>query len=370
MNLQKSTSRKLKILWIAPNLNHYKARFLRRLAKGGELEITVLAGGQLKNVGHRPDEGNPVFSKVAVKATKNNFHARLEVYAALLHMFRETKFKFVLMPIEKKHIPLIIYIFTLKFFFGFKLLSYNHPMTRSSFWNPAFDRLVTQFMFSLYDRIVFYTEEGRDLAVNMNLLPAPKAFFANNTLDTREIWRYYAFELNKSNPKVLLFIGRLIKSKRLDLLLEYFKELKAQLPGVRLMVVGDGPEAHIIKAAVERDHAVTWLGAVVDEARISSVMRQAHVLFVPGWSGLSIVHAFCYGKPYVTINGPHPPEIDYLIDHVNGLVLSGDIADDCKELVSFLCNQDVYEQACRNAFRKAQTLSVENWCEQIYKALA
>jgi len=55
---------------------------------------------------------------------------------------------------------------------------------------------------------------------------------------------------------------------------------------------------------------------------------------------------------------------------VNGLVLSGDIADDCKELVSFLCNQDVYEQACRNAFRKAQTLSVENWCEQIYKALA
>lgn len=357
------------VLWIAPNLNHYKARFLNRLAEGGELEITVLAGGQLKNIGHRPDEGNPVFSKVAVKATKDNFHARLEVYAALLRLLRKSKFKFVLVPLEKKLIPLIIFVFVLKFMFGFKLLSVNHPMTRSSFWNPAFDRLITKFLFTLYDRIGFYTEEGRDLAVNLKLLPSAKTFFANNTLDTREIWRNYAFEVNKSEPKVLLFIGRLIRSKRLDLLLEYFEELKAQLPGARLIVIGDGPEAHIIKSTAEKDQAVTWLGAVVDEARISSIMRQAHAVFVPGWSGLSIVHAFCYGKPYVTIRGPHPPEIDYLIHHDNGLILNGNIVADCQKIVSFLCNQDVYENACRNAFRKAQSLSIENWCEQIYKAL-
>lgn len=359
---------KCSVLWIAPNLNHYKARFLSRLAEGRELEITVLAGGQLKNIGHRSDEGNPIFTKVAVKATKDNFHARLEVYAVLLKLLRKSKFRFVLMPIEKKHILLILYVWVLKFVFGFKLISYNHPVTRSPFWNPVFDRLTTHVLFSLYDRIIFYTEEGRDLAVNLKLLPAPKAFFANNTLDTKEIWHYYDFEVNQTAPKVLLFIGRLISSKRLDLLLEYFDELKAQLPGTRLIVVGDGPEAHIIKSAAEKDQAVTWLGAIVDEARIALVMRQAHAVFVPGWSGLSIVHAFCYGKPYVTIRGPHPPEIDYLIDRKNGLILTGDIANDCRELVSFLSNQDFYENACRNAFRTAQNLSVENWCKNIYEA--
>ena len=345
---------KCSVLWIAPNLNHYKTRFLSRLAEGGALDITVLAGGQLKNIGHRPDERNPAFSKVNVKATKNNFHVRLEVYVAILRLLRESGFGLVLMPIEKKHILLICYVYVLKLVFGFKLVSYNHPVTRSRFWNPAFDRLTTSFLFSLYDRIIFYTKEGRDLAVNLNLLSAPKAFFANNTLDTREIWRDYTFEVNKSDPKVLLFIGRLIKSKRLDLLLKYFEALKAQLPSARLVVIGDGPEAHIIKSATEKDQAVTWLGAVVDEARISPVMRQAHVVFVPGWSGLSIVHAFAYGKPYATIRGPHPPEIDYLKDGVNGLILTGNIASNCKRIAGLLNDHDRYEAACRAALYGSQ----------------
>jgi glycosyltransferase involved in cell wall biosynthesis len=359
----------LKILWIAPNLNHYKARFLNRLVEGEHLELAVLAGHTMEEMGHRQDQETSKFKIVHVKATKRTFHKDPSVYIALLKLLASREYHSVLMPAEKKHLPCILFLFTLQFIYKYRLISYNHPVTRSRFWNPAFDRLITQFLFSLYDRIIFYTKEGRDLAVKLKLLPAPKAFFANNTLDTREIWRHYDFEVNKSAPKVILFIGRLIRSKRVDLLLEYFEELKAQLPGARLIVVGNGPEAHIIKCAAEKDKAVTWLGAVMDEACISPVMRQAHAVFVPGWSGLSIVHAFCYGKPYVTIRGPHPPEIDYLIDHDNGLILSGNIADDCQELVSFLSNQDVYENACRNAFRKAQTLSVENWCEQIYKAL-
>lgn len=365
----KMSQEKCSVLWIAPNLNHYKTRFLSRLVEGDGPEITVLAGGQLKNIGHRPDEGNPVFFRVDVKATKHNFHASLEVYATLLRLLRKSKFEYVLMPVEKKHIPLIISLFVLKFFFGFKLISYNHPMTRSSFWNPAFDRLITQFLFCLYDRIIFYTMEGRDLAVKLRLLPVAKAFFANNTLDTREIWRNYTFEVNKSDPKILLFIGRLIKSKRLDLLLKYFEALKAQLPGARLIVIGDGPEADIIRTAAEKDQTVTWLGAVVDEVRISSVMRQAHAVFVPGWSGLSIVHAFCYGKPYVTIEGPHPPEIDYIKDGQNGIILNGSLIEDCGQIVKLLSHTTKYETACKNAFATAQELSVEKWCDNIKGAI-
>jgi glycosyltransferase involved in cell wall biosynthesis len=360
---------KCSVLWIAPNLNHYKARFLNRLAEGGKLEMIVLAGSELKNIGHRSDEGNHVFSKVTVEATKSNFYARFDVYATILRLLRKTKFNFVLVPLEKKLIPLIIFVYLLKFKFCFKLFSVNHPIAQSRFLNPVFDRMLTKLLFTLYDLVGFYTEEGRDLAVNLKLLPYAKTFFANNTLDTREIWHNQAFEVNKTDPKVLLFIGRLIKSKRLDLLLRYFEELKARLPGTRLIVIGDGPEAGLIKAVIEKDKAVTWFGAVVDEAHIAAIMGQAHAVFVPGWSGLSIVHAFCYGKPYMTIKGPHPPEISYLIDHQTGLILSGNIGDDCNMIASFLCNQAAYEEVCHNAFRKAKSLSVENWCEQIYKAL-
>jgi len=357
-----------KILWIAPNLNHYKARFLNKLAEVCKLNITVLAGGQMQDIGHRPDDGTPLFTKVTVKATKENFHTRLEVYKTLFRLIRKTKYEFVLMPIEKKHIALIIFLFVLKFAFGFKLVSYNHPLTRDRFLNPACDRLIARLLFSFYNRIIFYTEESRVDAVNRRLLPPTKAFFANNTLDTSEIWRNYTFEVKQSDPKVFLFIGRLIKSKRLDLLLEYFNALKVQLVDVRLIVIGDGPEAQIIKSAAEKDPAITWLGALVDEKIICQVMRDSHIVFVPGWSGLSIVHAFCYGKPYVTIDGRHPPEIEYLTNGESGLILSGNINNDCQELISFLINNDEYTNACYNAFCKAKTLSIEHWCEQISRA--
>jgi len=359
-----------RVLWIAPNLNHYKARFLNRLAQDGRLDLTVLAGGKMGQIGHRPDQGRSIFAKVEVKATKNNFHVRRETYTAIWKLLRETRFHTVLMPIEKKHLPLILFVFVLKFWFGFKLVSYNHPTTRTGSWNPAFDRIMTGFFFKLYDRIIFYTREGRDLAVDSGLLPSVKAFYANNTLDTAEIWANYSFEVNRSDPKVLLFIGRLIKNKRLGLLLKYFEELKSHLPGIRLIVIGDGPEAEIIKAAAEKDEAVTWLGAVVDEARIASVMRQVNAVFVPGWSGLSIVHAFCYGKPYITIKGPHPPEIDYLKDGRNGLILDGDLSRDARRIAELLTDKEKYEQVCRAAFQKAQELSVENWCARMKAALA
>jgi len=357
------------VLWIAPNLNHYKARFLNRLAEGGRLDITVLAGGRMDRIGHRPDPGRSIFSKVEVQATKNNFHARLETYAAILKLLRETRFDTVLMPIEKKHLPLILFVFILKFPFRFKLVSYNHPTTRTGSWNPAFGRMMTKFLFHLYDRIVFYTMESRDLAVDSGLLPAAKAFYANNTLDTTEIWANYHFEVNRSDPKVLLFIGRLISNKRLDLLLRYYEELKRILPGLRLIVIGDGPEAERIKAAAGKDGDLTWLGAVVDEVRIASVMRQVHAVFVPGWSGLSIVHAFCYGKPYITLKGTHPPEIGYLKDGQNGLLLDGDIKMDIRRIADLLTDLEKYDQVCRSAFQKAQELSVEDWCARMKAAL-
>ena len=362
-----------KILWVAPNLNHYKSRFLNRLVQTNALNLTLISGSELKNTGHRNDGDKELFYKVAVDAKKEKFSFCLSVYIRLFEVIKNQRINMVMMPVEKKFIPLIIYLFILKFFFRFSLVSYNHPLTArktSAYFN--LEKKVNKLLFSLYDKVVFYTSQSRDWAVKEEIVSWDRAFFANNTLDTEQIWKNYTFKVNTSSEKTILFIGRLIPNKNIDLLFEYYRELKKYVSDIKLIIIGDGPMAYKVRDALRSDDSIIWRGAVVDENRIAYDMRRAHLVFVPGHSGLSIVHAFCYGKPYATLSSykNHPPEIDYLQDDVNGLILEGNLVeDDCNKIISFLSNDIKYEKACRTAFETAKSLSIENWCLQMQKSL-
>lgn len=355
------------ILWIAPNLNHYKARFLHRLAERTGLGLTVYAGQRDADLGHRAHEGEVRFATILSQAGKRNFSFRVSVYQDLWRLAHTGRFDAVLMPLEIKHLPIVFYLFMVRSLIGFRLVTYNHPFPSG---RGRFGRLVNQglarLLFGLYDRVIFYTEQARDEAVAARRLPAAKAFFANNTLDTDEIWRDFEFRVNTSEPKVFLFIGRLMPNKRLDLLMQYYQALKERLPGLRLNVIGDGPEAPMVREAAASDSDITWQGAVVDEAAIRRHMAAAHLVFVPGHSGLSIVHAFSYGKPYATIPSPtQPPEMAYLIHEVNGLLLNGEIRQDREAVASLLQDEGRYGAMCRAAFDTARHVSIEHWCRQM-----
>ena len=359
------------ILWIAPNLNHYNARFLHRLVERTGLRITVYAGQQQPDIGHRPHEGVVRFATVVSQARKGNFSFRLSVFRDLWRLVRSGGFDVVLMPLEIKHLPIILYLFTMQSLFGYHLVTYNHPLSPG---RGSVGRLIhggaARLLFGLYDRVIFYTEKARDEAVARRCLPVRKAFFANNTLDTDEIWQDFEFQVNTSEPKVLLFIGRLMPNKRWDLLLKYYESLKELLPGLRLNIIGDGPEAPLVREAAAADPGITWQGAVVNEAAIRAHMAAAHLVLVPGDTGLSIVHAFAYGKPYVTLPSlEHGPEIAYLLHGANGLMLSGEIWRDRETIASLLRDDDRYAAMCRAAFETAQGLSIEHWCRAIEAAL-
>jgi glycosyltransferase involved in cell wall biosynthesis len=359
------------VLWIAPNLNHYKARFLNRLAERGTLRLTVLAGKERRDMGHRTLGQAYHFHCVDVPITPGWFAFSPIVYWSFVKMIKHVHYEVVLMPAEKKYIPLIVFLRLLRSIAGYRLVSYNHPVMRSKHGKiRRRDLVMSRVTYALYDRIVFYTARGREHALARRLLPTDKADYANNTLDTTTIWKNYQSEPVSLSRPCMLFIGRLLKSKRLADLLGYFDRLKGSIPRLRLVIIGDGPLAEVIQEAAERDAEIRWMGAVTDEKVIASIMKEVNIVFVPGWSGLSIIHAFAYGKPYVTIRSPrHPPEIDYLVPGHNGLLLSGDCEADCRELTSLFCDEQRYESMCRAAYETAQHLSVEQWLIQMEGAL-
>ncbi|WP_412560017.1 glycosyltransferase family 4 protein [Winogradskyella sp. MIT101101] len=356
----------IRILWLSPNFNHYKARFLNHLAKESEIELSVLSGSGRSQMGDKKITANWNFRHIEKSVSKQKFGWSIPIVRHLKSVFSD--FDWVLIPAEKKNLPLFLYLLYLrKSNPSTKLISYNHPILKSKKGKTTLlDRVLTKFYFNKLDRVIFYTEESYKYMVNENKIISPeKAFWANNTLDNIEIAKNYTFNLPPANQFNILFIGRLIATKRLDDLLKYYAQLKVVISGLKLEIIGDGPQKNIIESAIMQDDSIIWHGAVVDESEIAPIMQRSSLIFVPGHSGLSINHAFAYGRPYITLRGSsHAPEIDYIDNGKNGYILSDD-NEVVKKISELLKNREKLENFCHSANEKGKRLSVQNWVQQI-----
>lgn len=359
-----------KVLWLAPNFNHYKARFLNHLATDTNLRLTILSGTGRENVGDQELEDNWNFEHKKVNVSKKDFGRSKVVKAELKKRFSD--FDWILIPAEKKNLPLFLYAMKLrKANKSVRLFSYNHPILKSKNGKITFlDKLITKFFYKKLDRVIFYTEHSHDWAISNKLINSKKAFWANNTIDNTEVEKYYSFHLPPLNEQRILFIGRLIPSKRIPDVITYYSKLKEDIPNLTLEIIGDGPEKTIVEHALKENEDIHWHGTLVDESKIAPIMERASVVFIPGHSGLSINHAFAYGRPYITLQGPsHAPELDYIEEGSNGYVLKGDIDSNIKTIENLLINRSVLEQFCKNAKQKGNELSVQNWVQQVKTSL-
>lgn len=363
-----------RILWIAPELNHYKIKQMNRLStqiKG----IKVLNGLVSVFAGHKLPKIKQInFDQVTVDSTKDQFGWNLVVFKKILSEIRHNNFKIVVMPMEKKHILLIFFLYILKFAYKFKLASYNHHYikrkSRANRFLSFLDRKSVRIINRLYDIIIYYTEAGMHRSIDEKMVNKCKAFFANNTIDVENIFSIADKNETKSQ-NAILFIGRMLANKRIDILLEYFREIKEKQPDCKLYIIGGGPELEKSKKLSEGMKDVYWLGGIVEEEKICEYMEKSKIVFVPGHSGLSINHSFAYKKPYITLEREsHPPEIDYIVNGENGLILPADDKENnINKMIELLTNDSYYNKMSASAYQTAQKLTLENWVTNMRNAL-
>lgn len=360
----------LKILWLAPNFNHYKARFLNHLAKDTDIELTILSGTGRHQMGDQELEEDWNFKQIRLNVTKKDFGKSKLVKKAMKPIFKD--FDWVLIPAEKKNIPLFLFSMKLrKKYAEVRLFSYNHAQLKSK--NGLYsilDNRLSKFFNNNLDCIIFYNEAACKKAIENKLVEPQKAFWANNTVDNTEIEKYYTFQLPAKEPQTILFIGRLIPSKRISDLIKYYKVLRQNNQNLKLEIIGDGPDKTIVENAIKDETSIIWHGTLVDEADIAPIMGRASLVFIPGLSGLSINHAFAYGKPYITLKADkHGPEISYLDDGANGYILDDNIEEDVKKIDHLLDNRELLISFSNNAKAKSDYLSIQNWVQQLKSSL-
>ena len=360
----------LRILWLAPNFNHYKARFLNHLAKDDDINLTILSGTGRDQMGDQELDEEWNFNQIKLNVTKTDFGKSKIVKEAIKPIFKE--YDWILIPAEKKNLPLFLFSMRLRRAHkGVRLFSYNHAQLKSkNSFSGFLDYRLSKFFNTNLDRVIFYTEDACKQAIQNKLIATQKAFWANNTVDNTEIEKHYTFQLPPEEPKTILFIGRLIPSKRISVLIKYYILLKQNHQNLKLEIIGDGPDNHIVETAIKQDESISWHGTLVDEANIAPIMKRASLVFIPGLSGLSINHAFAYGKPYLTLKADkHGPEISYLDDGENGYILNDNIVEDIKKIAQLLNDRELLINFSNCAKSKSEYLSVQNWVQQIKSSL-
>ena len=147
-----------KILWISPNLNHYKARFLNTLSLEDDISLTVLSGSGREGAGDKYLKKNSNFKEINVKVNKKSFATSLKVFLLVKEQFSINEW--VMIPAEKKNIILFLFAIWLRQINPkTKLFSYNHASIKSkNYIFSKLDNLISIFFYNRLDRVIFYNE--------------------------------------------------------------------------------------------------------------------------------------------------------------------------------------------------------------------
>ncbi|MFW5712811.1 MAG: glycosyltransferase [Spirochaetota bacterium] len=171
----------------------------------------------------------------------------------------------------------------------------------------------------------------------------------------------FADESGKVPPakKTFVYVGRLGKEKSVDVLLEGFFRAWQKDRQLRLVVVGDGPEAGVYRRQAARsDGAVRFTGRLAHRELLQSgLLQRARALVTASTTEnqpVSVLEAIGLGRPVIV---PDVEGISELVEGNGSLFPAGDAAALAGELLR-LAGDDEFFEGCA---AQAQTLARAGW---------
>lgn len=164
-------------------------------------------------------------------------------------------------------------------------------------------------MRSLADGTVLYGFDSvaparRDLP-NQPVWVAPNALYSRDALSPSPSIR---------DRSSVIYVGRLVPEKKVDLLIKGFAEAASKIDGPRLVIVGQGSELPPLQSLARElgcEDRVDFMGAITETDKLQSVYTDALCSVSPGYVGLSLTQSLGFGVPMLIADDePHAPEVE------------------------------------------------------------
>jgi len=146
----------------------------------------------------------------------------------------------------------------------------------------------------------------------------------------------------------IIFAGRLLSHKHIDTLLHAVAILKAKKPGIKAIIVGEGPEKENLKKLAHDlalDANVSFMDFFENHKNLYSLMHSSKVFALPSTRegfGLTAIEADACGLPVVTVDHPHNAAKDLVSINGNGFLSSLDEHDLAVTLEAALARKEIF----------------------------
>lgn len=201
-------------------------------------------------------------------------------------------------------------------------------------------------LFHLSHRFLFYGDYSRNIMIQKGFSP-DKMYTIYNSLDydkqlpirqrlnNTEIYSNHF----KNRLPVLIYIGRIQKIKKIDLIILAMIILKQKGIHCNLTIIGDNADQSdftkkITDSGLESN---VWIyGPSYEEEKSGELIYNADVCVSPGNVGLTAMHCFTYGTPVITNNNfeTQMPEFEVIEPGINGDFFEEDNAWDLADKIA------------------------------------
>jgi len=268
----------------------------------------------------------------------------------------------------------IIAMFDIRWINNIVAMFLHNSKTKFIWWGVWFtkNKIINRIRLYLAKKKVniFYTQQTKNSFIKAGINPK-NTFVAHNTVKVNNREKCYEYKQKRN----ILFIGSLYKGKKVDILIKAFYNIISQLDkNIRLVIIGDGEEKNNLKKQVKElkiTDRVVFIGKITDDKKLISYFKETIVTANFGQAGLTILHTFGNGVPFLTQkNAITGGEIYNIINNKNGLLSDDNIDSFQKKLLKLCLNTDYARKLGKGAYEHyTKNCTIENMANGFIKAI-
>ena len=152
-----------------------------------------------------------------------------------------------------------------------------------------------------FDALLTYSQRGASEYKELGY-PADRIFVAANAVAPRPQHTIHERPPFFKERATLLFVGRLQRRKRLDLLLLACASLPAEIQP-RLVIVGDGPERSELEGLAKEVYPSAKFTGTHHGVDLAPFFAEADLFVLPGTGGLAVQEAMSHALPVIVAEG-------------------------------------------------------------------
>jgi len=235
----------------------------------------------------------------------------------------------------------------LKIFFNKKIILSTHSVYNKDISSSKkfVKRFINPILLNYFDKILTVSDESTEELVEQGIGREKIRRYTHWV--NQNIFKPYnkekvRRELNLNYEKIVLFVGRLVPAKGVELLVKVAKELRE----INFVFIGDGPLSLWIKEEEKKIKNIHYLGKV-ENSNLPKYYSAGNLLCVPSLceegSPKVIVEALSCGTPAI---GSNTAGISEVINEGVGILFEPSVKNTKRAILNILNNQDKYSKGC------------------------